>query len=92
MKGKGAVWEEIVREKGLVKTRLEEVGGWWFLDAILNGKESMLTSMNNSKEHGFLGFRNSTTSFSHWIDTMKEHKMAPRPSSEKKVAIVAGFG
>lgn len=77
VKLKGGVWEEIVREKGLVKTRLEEVGSWWFLDAILNGKESMLTSMNKSKEHGFLGFRNSTTSFSHWIDKMKEHKIVP---------------
>lgn len=50
MKGKGGVWDEIVREQGLVKTKLEEVGSWCFLDLVLNGKESMLTSMNKSKE------------------------------------------
>ncbi|CAL5436331.1 unnamed protein product [Camellia sinensis] len=42
--------------------RLEEVGLWWFVDLMLSG-EGMLDSMNKSKEHGFLGFRNSKSSF-----------------------------
>nr|DAD41427.1 TPA_asm: hypothetical protein HUJ06_015750 [Nelumbo nucifera] len=77
MKDKGPVWDEIVREKELVPTKLEEVGVWWFVDAIFGLKESYLASMNKSKEHGFLGFRNSTNSFISWIDKMKSYKIVP---------------
>ncbi|KAJ9538048.1 hypothetical protein OSB04_030781 [Centaurea solstitialis] len=52
MKDKGEVWDEIVREKGLLVTKLEEVAQWWFVDVIL-GNQSMLDTMNKSKEHGF---------------------------------------
>ncbi|XP_059447658.1 3-oxo-Delta(4,5)-steroid 5-beta-reductase-like [Corylus avellana] len=76
MKNKGAVWEEIVREKGLVPTNLEEIGAWWFVDEVLGG-ESFLDSMNKSKEHGFVGFRNSKTSFSYWIDKIRAHRIVP---------------
>nr|DAD34962.1 TPA_asm: hypothetical protein HUJ06_005602 [Nelumbo nucifera] len=40
MKGKGPVWDEIVREKELVLTKLEEVGLWWLVGAIFGVKES----------------------------------------------------
>ncbi|KAF5444836.1 hypothetical protein F2P56_033935 [Juglans regia] len=76
MKGKDAVWEEIVRENQLQPTKLEEVGVWWFVDLILGG-ESLIDSMNKSKEHGFLGFRNSKNSFISWIDKMKSYKIVP---------------
>lgn len=76
MKGKGPVWEAIVAEKELVPTKLEEIGGWWFVDLVLSGK-GMLDSMNKSKEHGFLGFRNSKSSFISWIDKMKACKIVP---------------
>ncbi|KAI3715982.1 hypothetical protein L6452_22999 [Arctium lappa] len=35
MKDKGGVWDEIVREKGLLVTKLEEVAQWLFVDMIL---------------------------------------------------------
>ncbi|KAL5561342.1 hypothetical protein UlMin_031089 [Ulmus minor] len=76
MKDKGPVWDEIVKEKGLVPTKLEEVGNWWYVDVVL-GHESCLDSMNKSKEHGFLGFRNSKNSFISWIDKMKAYKIVP---------------
>lgn len=76
MKDKGEVWDEIVREKGLLPTKLEEVGVWWFVDVILGG-ECMLDTMNKSKEHGFLGFRNSKSSLVSWIDKMKGYKIVP---------------
>ncbi|PSS29290.1 3-oxo-Delta(4,5)-steroid 5-beta-reductase [Actinidia chinensis var. chinensis] len=75
MKDKGAVWEEIVRDKGLVDSKLEEVG-WWFADLVFGGT-CMLDSMNKSKEHGFVGFRNSKSSFISWIDKMKAYKIVP---------------
>ena len=76
MKGKGAVWDEIVKEKGLVPTKLEEVGQWWYVDVVLS-VGTTLDSMNKSKQHGFLGFRNSKSSFLSWIDKMKAYKLVP---------------
>ncbi|KAI7740173.1 hypothetical protein M8C21_009621, partial [Ambrosia artemisiifolia] len=76
MKDKGGVWDNIVRENGLVATKLEEVAAWWFVDAML-GIEGVLDTMNKSKEHGFLGFRNSKSSFISWIQKMKDYKIVP---------------
>ncbi|TMW85859.1 hypothetical protein EJD97_022370 [Solanum chilense] len=76
MKDKGAVWDEIVKENGLVPTKLEEVGVWWFVDLILSG-DCALDTMNKSKEHGFLGFRNSQKAFISWIDKVKAYKVVP---------------
>ncbi|KAK4859240.1 hypothetical protein QYF36_002003 [Acer negundo] len=76
MKGKEAVWEEIVRENKLQPTKLDEVAVWWFADTMLNVEVAM-DSMNKSKEHGFLGFRNSKNSFITWIDKMRSYKIVP---------------
>jgi hypothetical protein len=48
---------------------------WWFADMMLGGGEALLDSMNKSKEHGFLGFRNSKNSFISWIDKVKAYKI-----------------
>ncbi|GMN37838.1 hypothetical protein TIFTF001_007142 [Ficus carica] len=76
MKDKGEVWDQIVKENGLVTTKLEQVGCWWIADYGLN-QGSGLDTMNKSKEHGFLGFRNSKKSFVSWIDKMKAYKIVP---------------
>ncbi|KAL0017506.1 hypothetical protein SO802_004575 [Lithocarpus litseifolius] len=76
MKDKGPVWDEIVKENQLQPTKLDEVGVWWFVDLVLGG-EALLDSMNKSKEHGFLGFRNSKNSFIYWIDKVKGYKIVP---------------
>ncbi|XP_019437912.1 PREDICTED: 3-oxo-Delta(4,5)-steroid 5-beta-reductase-like isoform X2 [Lupinus angustifolius] len=76
MKDKGSVWDEIVKENQLLPMKLEEVSDWWFLD-LLFSIESPMDSMNKSKEHGFLGFRNSKNSFITWIDKAKTYKIVP---------------
>ncbi|KAJ6685835.1 3-OXO-DELTA(45)-STEROID 5-BETA-REDUCTASE [Salix purpurea] len=76
MKDKGPVWEEIVRENQLLPNKLEQVGGWWFADLMFNGPGTV-RCLNKSKEHGFLGFRNSKKSFVSWIDKMKAYKVVP---------------
>ncbi|KAM3710277.1 hypothetical protein ACJW31_01G016900 [Castanea mollissima] len=76
MKDKGPVWDKIVRENQLQPTKLEEVGVWWFVDVILKGGD-YVDSMNKSKKHGFLGFRNSKDSMITWIDKMKTYKIVP---------------
>ncbi|KAJ4701655.1 3-oxo-Delta(4,5)-steroid 5-beta-reductase-like [Melia azedarach] len=76
MKGKEGIWEEIVKENQLQPTKLDEVGVWWFVDTMLSGA-ALLDSMNKSKEHGFLGFRNSKNSFITWIDRVKSYRIVP---------------
>lgn len=76
MKDKGNVWDEIVKEKNLMPCKLEEVGNWWFVDTVFAGGMA-LDSMNKSKEHGFVGFRNSKSSFISWIEKMKSSKLVP---------------
>ena len=76
MKDKGPVWDKIVKEKGLVPTKLEEVAAWWFADGMFSGP-CPLISMNKSKEHGFFGFRNSKSCFIYWIDKMRSYRVVP---------------
>lgn len=59
MKSKSDVWEEIVKEKGLVKSKLEEVGEQWWLsiDRILNRSLMKGVSMKKSKDYCFRGLR-----------------------------------
>ncbi|KAG1366855.1 3-oxo-Delta(4,5)-steroid 5-beta-reductase [Cocos nucifera] len=77
MKGKEGLWEKMVAEHELAPTRLEQVGNWWFADAVLGLEEEYLDSMNKSKEHGFLGFRNTVSSFNSWIDKIRAYKIVP---------------
>ena len=76
MKDKGEVWDQIVKEKGLLPSKLEQVGSWWVTDFALTF-DSGLDTMNKSKEHGFLGFRNTMASFASLIDKMKAYKIVP---------------
>ncbi|KAJ6679026.1 3-OXO-DELTA(45)-STEROID 5-BETA-REDUCTASE [Salix purpurea] len=76
MKDKGPVWEEIVKKNQLSPTKLEQVGGWWYVDTMLSG-DAFISCMNKSKEHGFFGFRNSTKSFAYWIGKMRSQKIVP---------------
>ncbi|XP_078430316.1 NAD(P)-binding Rossmann-fold superfamily protein [Wolffia australiana] len=77
MKDKGPVWEAIVRENQLAESRLEEVAQWRALDLVLGAEESCLDCMNKSKEHGFLGFRNSLIAFGFWIDKTRAFRIVP---------------
>lgn len=77
MAGKEAVWTEILQENELVTTELEEITSWGFVDAMFNIEIEHLDNMNKSKEHGFLGFRNTVNSFNAWIDKMKASKVVP---------------
>ncbi|KAL5728675.1 Delta(4)-3-oxosteroid 5beta-reductase [Ranunculus cassubicifolius] len=75
MKGKDAIWDEIVKEKGLSPHPLSEVGMWWFVDCVFN--LNWLNCTNKCKEHGFFGFRNSKKSLLTWIERMKAYKLVP---------------
>nr|CAB3500431.1 unnamed protein product [Digitaria exilis] len=76
MAGKEALWAEIVEENELVATQASEVANWFVVDALADqfGLDcEILDSMNKSKEHGFLGFRNTFRSFNTCINRLKAH-------------------
>nr|AZB52808.1 iridoid synthase [Centranthera grandiflora] len=76
MKEKEGVWEEIVKEKGLVPTKLRDIAAFWLVDVVFRNKET-LCSMNKNKEFGFLGFRDTTKSFVNSIKKMRAYKFIP---------------
>lgn len=77
MAGKEAVWAEIVQEKGLVETQLDDITAWASLDDVINADKEQLDTMNKCKEHGFLGFRNTVRSFKAWIGMLKARRIVP---------------
>eukprot|EP01018_Ginkgo_biloba_P008997 Gb_39132 [translate_table: standard] len=77
MKDKGNLWDTIVKENGLVETKIEQVGQWWFVDRILNRSFENVGSMNKSKKFGFFGFRNTENCCLQWIDRLRDHKIIP---------------
>nr|UJY62996.1 progesterone 5 beta-reductase 2 [Apocynum venetum] len=76
MKDKGPIWDEIVKKNQLRSTKLEEIATFRFADGYLR-HDCKVDSMNKSKEHGFLGFRNTKKSFISVIDKMKAYKYVP---------------
>ncbi|KAG0604448.1 hypothetical protein M758_10G173000 [Ceratodon purpureus] len=77
MNGKDAVWEEVVKRYNLEPTKLDKIAHWWFADIILNQIDENVSSMNRSKEIGFLGWRNTERSFMEVLDKMKANKLIP---------------
>jgi nucleoside-diphosphate-sugar epimerase len=77
MHGKEPVWDKIVKENGLHPVKLADVGHWWFCDIVLNQPLEIVSSMNKSREFGFLGWRNSEKSFMNVIDEMKKNNLIP---------------
>jgi hypothetical protein len=77
MKGKDGVWDEVVKQYNLEPVKLNDIGHWWFADLILNQVDENVSSMNKSKELGYLGFRNSEKSFMDVLDKMKANNLIP---------------
>lgn len=81
MRDKDPVWDQIVQEKELLPTKLEEVGTWWYVDSILRHEAELDTnisrSMDKSVEYGFGGSRDTAESFRFWIDHTRRYKIVP---------------
>ncbi|KAH8933557.1 hypothetical protein BDL97_18G035700 [Sphagnum fallax] len=76
MKGKKQVWDKIVLENGLQPLKLlDVVGQWWFADLILNQPIANMSSMNKSREYGFLSWCDSEKSFVSAIEKARKNKL-----------------
>lgn len=77
MRGKDGVWDEVVQQHKLEPVKLKEIGHWWFADLLLNQVDENVSSMNKSRELGFLGWRNTEKSFLDVLDKMKANNLIP---------------
>ncbi|KAK1410043.1 hypothetical protein QVD17_36576 [Tagetes erecta] len=77
MKDKGQVWDKIVEENGLYKTKMEEVTCFGALRSVLHLEIQHVCSMNKSREFGFHGYANTLKSIPEWIDRLKQMKILP---------------
>ncbi|CAH1435794.1 unnamed protein product [Lactuca virosa] len=77
MKDKGEVWDRIVEENGLYKTKLEEITCVDASNAILKFEFQHVCSMNKSREFGFVGFENTLASIVVWVERLKQMNILP---------------
>ncbi|KAI3724022.1 hypothetical protein L2E82_35786 [Cichorium intybus] len=77
MKDKGEVWDRIVEENGLYKTKMEEITCFDASAAVSKLEFQHVCCMNKSREFGFLGYANTLTSIVVWVEKLKQMKILP---------------
>lgn len=77
MRGREKVWEAIVEQYGLYKTRLNDVTNFAAIDTVLHFRIQHVCSMNKSREFGFLGHVNTLKSIRMWVERLLEMKLIP---------------
>ncbi|KAJ0464953.1 putative (S)-8-oxocitronellyl enol synthase [Helianthus annuus] len=74
-KDKGEVWDGIVEENGLYKTKMEEITCFDALGQVLKLEIQHVCSMNKSREFGFHGYANTLKSIPEWVQKLREMKI-----------------
>ena len=78
MEKKGGIWDSIVRENGLVETKLEEIACFGVLNTVLHFRFQHVSSMNKSREFGFLGYVDTLKSLRSWVERLREMNIIPK--------------
>ncbi len=71
------VWPEIVRRHGLRDFDVERLASWWHTDADLGRTIETFTAMGRSRRLGFLGVRDSETSFTALFARLRQERVVP---------------
>ena len=71
------VWPEIVRRHGLRDLDVERLASWWHTDADLGRTIETFTAMGRSRRLGFLGVRDSETSFTELFARLRQERVVP---------------
>ncbi|WP_066040017.1 SDR family oxidoreductase [Herbiconiux solani] len=72
-----AEWAAIAAENGLVESDVNRLASWWHTDGDLGRNLECFTSMNKSREAGFLGFRSTPLSFFDKVDRYRAARIIP---------------
>jgi nucleoside-diphosphate-sugar epimerase len=73
----GDIWPEIVRRHGLRDTNVESLASWWHTDADLGRTIETFTDMGRSRRLGFLGVRDTESSFTELFARLREERIVP---------------
>jgi nucleoside-diphosphate-sugar epimerase len=71
------VWPEIVRRHGLRELNVESLASWWHTDADLGRTIETFTDMGRSRRLGFLGVRDSESSFTDLFARLQAERIVP---------------
>ena len=73
----GEIWPEIVRRHGLRDLGVENLASWWHTDADLGRTIETFTDMGRSRRLGFLGVRDSESSFTDLFARLRAERIVP---------------
>jgi nucleoside-diphosphate-sugar epimerase len=73
----GEIWPEIVRRHGLRDLGVESLASWWHTDADLGRTVETFTDMGRSRRLGFLGVRDSESSFTDLFARLRAERIVP---------------
>jgi nucleoside-diphosphate-sugar epimerase len=73
----GEIWPEIVRRHGLRETDVETLASWWHTDADLGRTIETFTDLGRSRRLGFLGVRDTQSSFTSLFTRLREERIVP---------------
>jgi nucleoside-diphosphate-sugar epimerase len=72
-----AIWPEIVRKHGLRELPVDQLASWWHTDADLGRTIETFTDMGRSRRLGFLGLRDTESSFIDLFARLREERIVP---------------
>ena len=73
----GEVWPEIVRRHGLRDLGVDTLASWWHTDADLGRTVETFTDMGHSRRLGFLGVRDTESSFTDLFARLRAERIVP---------------
>jgi len=73
----GEIWPEIVRRHGLRDLPVESLASWWHTDADLGRTIETFTDMSRSRRLGFVGVRDTESSFTNLFARLRAERIVP---------------
>jgi nucleoside-diphosphate-sugar epimerase len=73
----GEIWPGIVRRHGLREVGVDSLASWWHTDADLGRTVETFTDMGHSRRLGFLGVRDSESSFTDLFARLRAERIVP---------------
>lgn len=77
MREDGAVWDEIVKDKGLEEHKLHQLTSPWHTDLDLGRPIEIMTDMSNSRKLGFNEYQNTEESFIKLFERLRLERIIP---------------
>jgi nucleoside-diphosphate-sugar epimerase len=73
----GEIWPELVRRHGLRELDVDVLASWWHTDADLGRTVETFTDMGKSRRLGFVGVRDTESSFTDLFQRLRAERVVP---------------